>query len=57
MQVGVTCAGTADLDQHLPRSGLRYGNVAELARLLPLDEPKSLDDVALLFPVATLAPA
>jgi hypothetical protein len=43
VQVGMTGARPADLDQYLPGPGLGHRNIPQLARLLPLDELKCLD--------------
>ena len=43
VQVGVTGAGAADLDQHLTRPRFGHRHVAEFARLLPFDELERLD--------------
>ena len=43
MQIGVTRARTADLNQHLARPWLGHRHVTQLTRLLPLDELESLD--------------
>ena len=44
MQVGVAGTGTAHSDQYLPRPWFGHRHVPELARLLPFDELKSLND-------------
>ena len=43
MQIGVTRARAADLDQHLPGPRFWHRHVPKLARLLPFDELESLD--------------
>lgn len=42
MEIGVAGAGTAYLDQDLPRPGFWHRDVAKPAWLLPLDEPEGL---------------
>jgi hypothetical protein len=55
VQIGVTCAPAADLEQHLARPWFWYRHIPKLARLLPFDELERLDDVASESPVASLA--
>jgi hypothetical protein len=50
MQIGVTRARTADLDEYLTGPWLGHRYVPELAWLLPFDELKCLDGVASFFP-------
>ncbi len=42
MEIRVAGAGTADLDQDLPRPRFGHRHVAKLARLLPFDELEGL---------------
>jgi hypothetical protein len=47
VQIGVTRARAADLDEYLAGPWLGNRHVPELARLLPFDELKCLDGLAL----------